>query len=354
MKVLDDAKYDIVALSSMGIRINPVNRQPVHISSFYEMQATSAETNTLNVCSSLGKKTKVLTKFVDGSPISLFIKGDLRRRNIEYEGKSIEQSGPWGYRHQFNISDSGYGVNAPRVWNDRAGEVGQTISVDDFDLKKLFFDDKCKILHLSGLIVSLSPSTADCCRELVTLAKKAGTVVSFDLNYRSSFWKHKGNELSEIFCEIARNSDILIGNEEDFQLALGIKESISQVGDELINYQEILKKASEKFNKTSVLGITIRNVLDANVHQWGAIVCDKKDCFKLKPKNISVLDRIGGGDSFTGGFLYGILNNWTLDKSLKFGWASGAMAMTVLNDYIIPLSEEQIWDVYRNDMRVKR
>ena len=105
-----DCKYDIMAVTSMGIRITPVNRQPVNVSNLYEMHATSAETNVLNISAALGLKAKVLTKFVKDSPIALYIKGELRKRNIEFEGIDIEQGGPWGYRHQFNIADSGFGV----------------------------------------------------------------------------------------------------------------------------------------------------------------------------------------------------------------------------------------------------
>ncbi|MDD2493439.1 MAG: sugar kinase, partial [Bacilli bacterium] len=107
MKLKENCKYQLVVATSMGVRITPLDRQPVHLSNQYRMQATSAESNVLNVPASLGMKTKVLTTFVQDSPIAEFIKADLRRRNIEYEGKDVPQGGPWWYRHQFNITDSG-------------------------------------------------------------------------------------------------------------------------------------------------------------------------------------------------------------------------------------------------------
>ena len=124
-------KYDLITETSMGVRITPENSQPVGIGNRYIMQATSAESNVLNVSASLGLKTKVLSAFVKGSPIAAYIKGELRRRNMEYEGPEVEQGGPWGYRHQFNIADSGYGMRGPRVHNDRAGEVGRTLKAKD-------------------------------------------------------------------------------------------------------------------------------------------------------------------------------------------------------------------------------
>ena len=122
-------RYALVVPTSMGVRITPATRQPVHISHNFYMQATSAETNVATVPASLGLPVKVLTTFVEGSPIAAFIKADLRSRNMEYEGREVPQGDPWGYRHQFNIADSGFGLRGPRVTNDRAGEVGRTLNV---------------------------------------------------------------------------------------------------------------------------------------------------------------------------------------------------------------------------------
>lgn len=143
--------YQLVAPTSMGVRITPTVRQPVHVSDTFFMQATSAESNVLSIPAALGLKTKVLTTFVKDSPIAKFIQGDLRRRGIDYEGAEVPQGGPWGYRHQFNIADSGFGMRGPRVANDRAGEVGRTLNVKDFDLNRLFVEEGVEILHVSGL-----------------------------------------------------------------------------------------------------------------------------------------------------------------------------------------------------------
>ena len=122
----------------MGVRITPENHQPVYCSDRFIMQATSAETNVASISSYLGLPVKVLTAFVAGSPIADFIKANLRSRGMTVEAKTVEQGGPWGYRHQFNIADSGSGVRGPRVCNDRAGEVGRTLDAPDFDLDRIF------------------------------------------------------------------------------------------------------------------------------------------------------------------------------------------------------------------------
>ena len=211
-------KYAIASVTSMGLRITPPDRMAVQNSNLFYLQATSAESNVLNVASSLGRECLVLTKFVEGSPMADFIKRQLRARNIRFEGKDVPQGGPWGYRHQFNIADSGFGLRAPRVWNDRAGEVGRMLSADDFDLDRIFGQEGVEIFHLSGLIAAMSEETTKCCLAIAKAAKKYGTLVSFDLNYRATFWKGREEELRGAFHEIASVADILIGNEEDFQL----------------------------------------------------------------------------------------------------------------------------------------
>ena len=115
MEIRKDVKYAIACVTSMGVRITPADRMAVHNSTQFYMQATSAETNVLNVASSLGYECLALTKFVEGSPIADFIKRQLRARNIRFEGKEVPQGGPWGWRHQFNIADSGFGFRAARV-----------------------------------------------------------------------------------------------------------------------------------------------------------------------------------------------------------------------------------------------
>ena len=140
---------------------------------------------------------------------------------MDYEGKEVEQGGPWGYRHQFNIADSGFGMRGPRVFNDRAGEVGRTLNIKYFDTKRIFGDEGVGILHMSGLIAALSPQTGEFCVSLAREAKKYGTLISFDLNYRESFWKGRKEELGKCFSK-SPPCGYSGGNEEDFQLCFGI------------------------------------------------------------------------------------------------------------------------------------
>jgi 2-dehydro-3-deoxygluconokinase len=352
-----DFKWALVVPTSMGVRITPVNGQPVHCSSMFMMHVSSAESNVASVSSFLGLPVKVLTTFVKDSPIARMIKDNLAGRHIAYEGVEVEQGGPWGYRHQFNIADSGYGSRGPRVQNDRAGEVGRTLNVKDFDLNRLFVTEGVQILHLSGLIAALSPETSNFCLELARAAKKHGTRISFDLNYRASFWLNREKELSAAFAEIASLSDILVGNEEDFQLCLGIKgpeEGGKDLAAKIDSFKEMISRVKKSFPGASVFGTTLRQVISTNEHLWGAIMLEGDNWYVVEPREIHVLDRIGGGDGFVGGMLYAILKGWEPEKWIQFGWATGALATTVVTDYAEPADEEQVWSIWKGNARVRR
>ena len=352
-----NCKYALLVPTSMGVRITPVNGQPVHSSTLFEMQATSAETNVASISSFLGLPVKVLTTFVKDSPVARFIQSNLRSRNMDFEGPEVPQGGPWGYRHQFNIANSGFGTRGPRVQNDRAGEVGRTLQVKDFDLERIFGQEGVQIVHLSGLIGALSPETSRFCLEIARFAKKYGTRISFDLNYRATFWKGREEELHAIFKEIASLSDILIGNEEDFQLCLGIEGPEAGgkgIASEIDGFREMIGRVRKAFPQASVFATTLRQVISANEHLWGAIMLEGDNWHIIEPRRIGVLDRIGGGDGFVGGLLYGILKEWDPEKWPQFGWATGALATTFLTDYAQPADEEMVWSIWKGNARVKR
>lgn len=353
----DGCRYDLLAPTSMGVRITPFDRQPVHTSEFFRMQATSAESNALTVAASLGMSVKILTAFVSGSPVARFIKDDLRRRGIAFEGREVPQGGPWGYRHQFNIADSGFGPRGPRVHNDRAGEVGRALSAGDFDAERIFGEEGVRVMHLSGLIAALSPESGAFCLELVRTAKKYGTAVSFDLNHRASFWAGREKELSAIFHEIAGASDILCGNEEDFQLCLGARGPETggrDVGAKIRDFRSMVGRVSCAYPGVRVFATTLREVVSAGEHLWGAIMRAGGTWYTEPPRPVSVLDRIGGGDGFVAGLLYAMLRGWRPEKWLQFGWACGALAVTASQDYALPADEEQVWSAYEGDARVTR
>lgn len=341
----------------MGLRLTPESGQPVHSSDLFHLQATSAETNVASISSYLGLPVKVLTAFVEGNPFASFIKSNLRARGMDFEAKEVAQGGPWGYRHQINVADSGYGSRGPRVWNDRAGEVGRTLCAGDFDLERIFGREGVQLVHLSGLIAALSPETGRFCLDIARTAKKYGSRISFDLNYRASFWKGREEELGAIFSEICSLADILIGNEEDFQLCLGIKGPDAggkDISGKIQGFKEMITRVKAQHPGAQVFATTLREVVNTNQHLWGAIMLAGDDWQVVQPREIHVLDRIGGGDGFVGGLLYAILKGWEPEKWIQFGWASGALATTFLTDYAQPADEAQIWSIWQGNARVQR
>lgn len=357
MELRSNAKYAMLVPTSMGVRLTPLHGQPVHASDTFIMHVTSAETNVASISSYLGLPVKVLTAFVQGSPIAQLIKSNLRSRGMDFEGPEIPQGGPWGYRHQFNIADSGWGVRGPRVYNDRAGEVGRILDAKYFDLERIFGEEGVQIVHISGLIAALSPESSQFCLDVARTAKKHGTRISFDLNYRASFWKGREEELHEVFKEIASLSDILIGNEEDYQLCLDIpgpEAGGKEISAQIESFKEMIRRVKEKFPAATVFANTLREVVDVNSHLWGAILLAGDEWHVVEPRPITVLDRIGGGDGFVGGLLYAILRGWESEKWIQFAWATGAMATTFLTDYVQPADEAQVWSVWAGNARVQR
>ena len=395
---------DLLVATSAGVRLTPASGQPFSAGGLYSLQATSAETNVASVSSYLGLSVKVLTALVAGSPVADFIRRDFLSRGMDVEAVEVPQGGPWGYRHQINMADSGFGLRGPRVWNDRAGEVGLTLKASDFDLERIFGTEGVRMMHLSGLIAAMAP---EFCLALASAAREHGTLVSFDLNYRASFWEGRSEQLREAFLSIASEADILIGNEEDFQLCLGI-EGPEPGGKDLAArtdaFREMIGRVRGEFPRASLIATTLREVLDANTHLWGCIVSassvissgssvipsDSPSVIPssdsvissevekspssaatiipsererisppaafcvIPPREIRVLDRIGGGDGFVGGLLYGLLRGWDVEKCAQFGWASGAMAATLQTDYATPADEAQIWSIWNGNARVKR
>ena len=187
-------------------------------------------------------------------------------------------------------------------------------------------------------------STSAFCLELARAAKRYGTRISFDLNYRATFWKGREKELSAAFLEIASEADILIGNEEDFQLCLGIagpQAGGHSIEDSISDFTEMVGRIRETFPQAEFIGTTLREVISANRHLWGMIVFGDGAIHVAPLREIGVIDRIGGGDGSVGGLLYGILRGWTAEECMQFGWATGALAVASLTDFAAPADEER-------------
>jgi 2-dehydro-3-deoxygluconokinase len=343
--VKPNAVHDLVIPTSMGLRLAPRNRQPVHAAQDFSLHVTSAESNVGSVASYLGRNVTILTALVRGSPLARRIRDDLAGRHMRVIAREVDAGGPWGHRHQINVADSGFGVRGPRVYNDRAGEVGRTLSPGDFDLNRIFIDEGARIVHTSGLFAALSPTTGELCKEIARAAKASGSAVSFDLNYRASLWEQEPERLRALFREIADYADILIGGAQEFEHTLGIPAA---------DVRDMIAEAGKRHPGVSIFATTDRRAVTANEHRWGASIYADGQWREVAPRTVPVLDRIGGGDGFVGGLLYAILQGWDAERALHFGWASGALAVTMETDHAQPADEAQIWTIWEGDARVKR
>ena len=249
------------------------------------------------------------------------------------------------------------GANRSQLSRFRAGEVGLTLNAKDFDFDRIFGDEGVRIVHLSGLVAALSAETTAFCLDVARAAKERGSRISFDLNHRASFWVNREDELHRAFHEIASLSDVLVGNEEDFQLCLGI-EGPEAGGKDLAakieSFKGMIDRAKEAYPETKVFATTLREVISTNAHMWGAVAAVGDEWHVVEPREIVVLDRIGGGDGFVGGLLYAMLRGWAPEKWIQFGWATGALVTTLLTDYAQPADEEQIWSIWAGNARVRR
>ena len=347
MNFQENCKYDIAAVSSMGLRLCPAGRQSLFSGAPLQLQATSAETNVLSALSSLGMRTKVLTRFVEGLETSRYIKAELARRGIEAEGPDVPQGGPWGYRHQINLADSGFGCVPPAVQNDRAGEVGRSIRAADFDARKLFGEDGCRIFHLSGLIACLSETAGKACLELVKAAKAAGAKISFDVNYRPSLHAGREKELYALFDELCSLADILSG--ASYMVSEG-KGRAKDMDEEAV-YAEKLRK---RYPQAEVIFSCCRQEESANRHRVGAVLLKNCTLTRRDLQEIDVADRIGGGDGYLAGMLYGLLKGYDAETCLDLGFAVSALAVSGMQDYAMPASEQQLWQICRGNAQIKR
>ena len=300
----------------------------------------------------------MLTTFVKDSPIARFIKDNLASRHIDYEGREVEQGGPWGYRHQFNIADSGCGSRGPRVHNDRAGEVGRTLNVKDFDLDRIFGREGVQIVHLSGLIAALSPETGAFCLELARAAKKHGTRISFDLNHRASFWKNREEELRKIFREIAGMADILVGNEEDFQLCLGIEGPEAGgkgLADKIDSFKGMIERAKRAYPQRPRLR---HDAPRGRQRQSPSLGRDHVGGPRLARRRSRGRSRCWTASAAATALSAACSTPSSKAGSRRSGSSSagprGALATTLLTDYAQPADEEQVWSIWKGNARVRR
>jgi 2-dehydro-3-deoxygluconokinase len=338
LNFIEDAKYDIVSLGEVMLRFDPVETRIKSARQFNVYEGGGEYNVARNFSFVFGKEAAIITAFADNQ-VGLLIKNLMSAsgistkyvRFVPYDGigKNV--------RNGLNFTERGFGIRGAVGVSDRGHTAISKMQYADVDVKKLFAKEGVKILHTGGIYTGLSETAAKTALQIIKYAKSNGTIVSYDLNYRPSLWKDNGGQkkAQEVNKEIAKYVDVMIGNEEDFSAVLNIKEEGQTLENlELDAYKKVILKASREYPNFSVIATTLRQVITTTVNNWGAIAWSRDSGFAQATQrdSLEILDRVGGGDSFASGLLYGLLEYKDLQKAVNFGTAHGALAMTTPGD----------------------
>jgi 2-dehydro-3-deoxygluconokinase len=249
--------------------------------------------------------------------------------------KHFKHDGVAGPNMATVYSDRGYGVRAPVVFYNRSNEAAAHLKPGDFDWKSIF-SGGVRWVHSGGIFAALSPTTAELAAEMMKAAREAGAVTSFDLNFREKLWKIHGGDARavETIHRIVENVDVLVGNEEDLQKGLGIPgpEVAAKSKLDPSVFFGMMDNVVRKLPHVKVVATTLREVHSTNRHSWSAVAwIDGKTC-TAPTAELDVYDRVGGGDGFASGFIYGLLTGESPEESVRLGWAHGALLTTFPGD----------------------
>jgi 2-dehydro-3-deoxygluconokinase len=242
-------------------------------------------------------------------------------------------------RNGLNFTERGFGVRGALGCSDRGGTAASQLRPGDVDWDDLFGNDGVRWLHTGGIFAALSESTAELALEALRSAKRHGVVTSYDLNYRPSLWRGLGGpeRAQQVNRELARHVDVMLGNEEDFTAALGfpVPDTDATLRDlDARNFERMIADVVHEYPNLAVIATTLRTVRSASVNDWGAIAWSAAEGFvrATQRDGLEILDRVGGGDSFASGLVYGLLSGESLATSVELGAAHGALAMTTPGD----------------------
>jgi 2-dehydro-3-deoxygluconokinase len=268
-------------------------------------------------------------------PIGDLIAERVRAMGVKPYYKRFKHDGVTGPNMATVYSDRGFGVRAPVVFYNRSNEAAAQLKPGDFDWKAIF-SGGVRWVHSGGIFAALSPTTAELAAEMMKEAKAAGAITSFDLNFREKLWKISGgNERAvEIIGRIVENVDVLVGNEEDLQKGLGIPgpEVAAKSKLDPSVFFGMIDKVVKKHPQVKVVATTLREVYSTNHHSWSAVAWIDGKTFTAPTAELEIVDRVGGGDGFASGFIYGLLTGEASEEALKLGWAHGALLTTFPGD----------------------
>jgi 2-dehydro-3-deoxygluconokinase len=240
-------------------------------------------------------------------------------------------------------SDRGHGLRPPIVFYNRANEAAAQLAPGDFDWESLFAEG-VRWFHSGGIFAALSSTTGELILEAMRAAKAAGATVSFDLNYRKKLWDARGGDGAAIALmrRIVEHVDVLVGNEEDLQQALGVSGPGAQIdaAHDAPAFLEMIERLVEEYPQIKVVATTLRQVQSSNRHRWSALAWVEGQPYFAPTIDLDVLDRVGGGDGFAAGFFYGLLEGAPPESAVRLGWAHGALLATYPGDTTMATLEQ--------------
>ncbi|MEO6050884.1 MAG: sugar kinase [Pyrinomonadaceae bacterium] len=339
IKSKDNCKWDIVSLGEVMLRLDPGDKR-THTTRSFEVWEGGGEYNVargLKRC--FGMEAAVVTAFAD-NPIGKLV------QDLIYQGGVDQSHVKWvkydgvgrTVRNGMNFTERGFGVRAALGCSDRGNTAISQLKKGDIDWHKIFGQEGARWFHTGGIFCALSESTPDVAKEAMEIAKQHGTIISYDLNFRDSLWKAIGGQskAQEVNRDLAQYVDVMIGNEEDFTACLGYEvegqdENHSKL--DVVNFEKMIRKAVSDFPNFAVAATTLRNAKTASINDWGAVCFTDDQLYQATMReDLEIFDRVGGGDSFASGLIFGFLSGQDAQYAVNCGAAHGALAMSTPGD----------------------
>jgi len=325
-----DGELDLLALGGLVHRLDP-GIIPFRKATECQIHVSGGEFNVAaNLADCFRMRTAIVTAMVN-YPVGDLIAERVRAMGVKPIYKYFEHNGATGPNMATVYSDRGAGVRPPVVFYNRANEAAAMLKPGDFDWKKIF-SRGVRWVHCGGLFAALSATSAALAAEMMKEAKAAGAVTSFDLNFREKLWKISGgiDHAVETLGKIVENVDVLVGNEEDLQKGLGIPgpEVAAKSKLDPSAFFDMMDKVRKKLPNAKIVATTLREVHSTNRHSWSSVAWIDGKSYTAPTAELDVVDRVGGGDGFAAGFIYGLLTGAKPEEALKLGWAHGALVTT--------------------------
>ena len=335
----EDCTFDMISLGEIMLRLDPGDARIRTARSFRVWEGGGEYNVARGLRKCFGLKTAAVTALADNE-IGRLVEDFMLQGGVDTSLiKWVKYDGIGRtVRNGLNFTERGYGIRGALGVSDRGNTAASQLKEGDIDWEYIFGTLGVRWLHTGGIFAALSDTTAKVVIEAVKTAKKYGTIVSYDLNYRPSLWNDIGGKAKarEVNKEIAKYIDVMIGNEEDFTACLGLEVEGNDENLKKLNidgYKKMMAKAAELYPNFKVAASTLRTVKTATVNDWSAICwADGKVYNGLDLNGLEIYDRVGGGDSFASGLIYGLMETGDPQAAVNYGVAHGALAMTTPGD----------------------